>query len=200
MKPNHPDNADIAEALARIADLLEVQGANPFRVGAYRRAARRVAGHPRDIAALTRSGNGRQLEKLPDVGKRIAGAIRQFVHTGRIGLLDRLEGETAPEDLFRTVPNIGSELARRIHQRLQIETLEQLEVAAHAGELETVPGIGPRRTEAIRNSVGALLSRSGRRRALRGASITSWTSSHECSRTSRRKTSPFSLDTPSAAT
>lgn len=58
---------------------------------------------------------------------------------------DRLEGEVAPEDLFTTVPGIGDELARRIHDALEIETLEELELAAHDGRLQTVDGFGPRR-------------------------------------------------------
>jgi hypothetical protein len=167
MNANYPDNSDIADALDRIADLLEAQGANAFRVGAYRRAARRVADQDQPVADLVVAERGGKLEDLPDIGKRIAGAIREFVRTGRIGLLDRLEGEIAPEDLMQTVPNIGNELASRIHDRLGIENLEELELAAHAGELESVPGIGPRRAEAITNSVGALLKRAGRRRGRR---------------------------------
>lgn len=167
MTSKYPTNDDIAEALERIADLLEAQDANPFRAGAYRRAARRIAGQDREVAAWTMPDSDKELEELPDIGGRIAAAVREFVHSGRIGLLDRLEGEIAPEDLLRTVPNIGVKLARRLHSELGIETLEELEVAAHKGEIERVPGIGRRRAGAIRDSVGALLNRSGRRRALR---------------------------------
>jgi hypothetical protein len=81
--------------------------------------------------------------------------------------LKRLEGQISPEDLFTTVPGIGEELARRIHDELDIATLEELELAAHRGHLTTVSGIGRRRAEAIRGSVGAILNRSSRRRARR---------------------------------
>jgi hypothetical protein len=80
-------------------------------------------------------------------------------------MLDRLEGQICPEDLFRTVPGIGEELARRIHRDLDIETLEDLELAAHDGRLERVPGFGPRRVRGIREALGAMLGRSTRRRA-----------------------------------
>jgi DNA uptake protein ComE-like DNA-binding protein len=167
MKTGLVKNSDIADALDRIADLLEAQGANRFRVAAYRSAARQVATQAVDVATLDLEEDGRQLEALPDIGKRIAALIREFVREGRMRLLERLEGETEPEDLFQTVPGIGPELSRRIHHELGIETLEELEIAAHSGQLERVPGIGPRRSEAIRDSTGALLNRSGRRRALR---------------------------------
>jgi hypothetical protein len=160
-------NDDIAEVLERVAALLEVQDANPYRVSAYRRAARMVAHARTPIAELAESGQGGKLEDLPDIGKSIAGAIREFVHTARLDLLERLEGQVSPEDLFTTVPGIGDELAKRIHAQLHIDTLEDLELAAHDGRLEEVRGIGRRRAKAIRDSLEATLSRSSRRRARR---------------------------------
>ena len=80
-------------------------------------------------------------------------------------MLERLEGQVSPEDLFASVPGVGEELAHRIHDQLGIETLEELELAAHDGHLEKVPGFGPRRTEALREILASLLSRSSRRRA-----------------------------------
>jgi hypothetical protein len=171
-----PTNADIAEVLERIAALLEAQGADPFRANAYRRAARVTADWETSIAELADDGAAEKLEDLPDIGKSIAGAIREFVHTGRLGLLDRLEGQVAPEELFATVPGIGEELARRIHAELDIQTLEGLELAAHDGRLEKVPGIGQRRVAAIRDSTAAILSRSSRRRARRLRSLETETS------------------------
>jgi NAD(P)-dependent dehydrogenase (short-subunit alcohol dehydrogenase family) len=128
MKSNYPTNTDIAAALDRIADLLHVQGANSFRVGAYRRAARQVRAQTRSLARWVLSEACSQLETLPDIGKRIAAIICEFVHQGQIGLLERLEGEVSPEDRFRTVSTIGPELSRRICSTLDIETLEELEI------------------------------------------------------------------------
>lgn len=166
MGSRYPTNQDIADVLDRVAALLEVQDANPYRTAAYRKAARLVSDSEESIADLALSEDGK-LEDLPVIGKSIAGAIREFVHTGRLSLLERLEGQVSPEDLFCTVPGIGEELARRIHGRLQIDTLEELELAAHDGRLEEVPGVGDRRARAIRDSVGAILSRSSRRRVRR---------------------------------
>jgi len=167
MGSRYPTNQEIADVLERVAALLEAQNANPYRVGAYRKAARRVAASERSIADLALSPESEKLESVPDIGKSIGGAIREFVHTDRLGLLERLEGEVSPEDLFSTVPGIGEELARRIRHHLGIDTLEELELAAHDGRLETVPGLGDRRVRAIRDSVTAILNRSGRRRVRR---------------------------------
>jgi len=167
MRTFNPTNEDIADVLERVAGLLEAQGANPFRVRAYRRASRVVDRSEREIAQLADSREGEKLEDLPDIGKGIAGSIREFVHTGRLGLLERLEGQVSPEDLFTTVPGIGEELARRIHSRLHIDTLEDLELAAHDGRLGKVPGMGDRRTKGIRDALYSMLSRSSRQRARR---------------------------------
>jgi hypothetical protein len=80
-------------------------------------------------------------------------------------MLERLEGQVSPEDLFASVPGIGEDLAHRLHTHLQVETLEELELAAHDGRLEQVPGFGPRRAEALREILAGLLSQSARRRA-----------------------------------
>lgn len=160
-------NEDVAETLERVADLLEAQDANPFRVRAYRNAVATLRELDRPVRELLDEGGTKALEELPGIGASLASAIRESVYTGRLGMLDRLEGQVSPEDLFTTVPGIGDELARRIHAELAIDTLEELELAAHDGRLEEVDGFGPRRTRAVRESLGNILSRSVRRRARR---------------------------------
>ena len=160
-------NDDIADVLSRIADLLEAQDANRYRVNAYRRAAKVIQDLNQDAAALAVSDASGTLEELPDIGPGIAGTVREYVATGRCGMLERLEGQISPEDLLTTVPGIGEELARRIHCELDIDTLEELELAVHDSRLESVSGIGHRRARAIGDSVGAILNRSTRRRARR---------------------------------
>ncbi len=162
-----PTNEEIADVLERIADLLEVQEAESHRVRAYRNAARSVRVQPDPVAAQVPAsvGESDDLESLPGIGKSIAASIRELVRRGRLGFLERLEGQVSPADLFTTVPGIGEELAHRIESQLHLETLEDLETAATDGRLETVPGIGPRRARGVRESLGHMLRFAARRRA-----------------------------------
>jgi DNA polymerase/3'-5' exonuclease PolX len=158
-------NQEIADVLERLADLLEVQEADSFRVRAYREAADTVRSTEESIRKLAIAGNNHQLEDLPDIGKSIGGAIREYVTTGRLIMLERLEGQVSPEALFSTIPGIGVELAQRIHEQLNIDTLEELEVASHDGRLAKVTGLGDRRVKGIRDTLASMLRRSTRRRA-----------------------------------
>jgi hypothetical protein len=164
---SRPTNEEIAEVLERIADLLEVQEAESHRVRAYRNAARSVRIQPDPIAARVPAavGGSDDLESLPGIGKSIAASIRELVRRGRLGFLERLEGQVSPADLFTTVPGIGDELAHRIESQLHLETLEDLEAAAADGRLETVPGIGRRRARGVRESLGHMLRFAATRRA-----------------------------------
>lgn len=150
-------NQDIAAKLSELADLLEQQDANPFRVNAYRRAARTVAGHGEPLAAIRRRGGVEALEELPAVGRSISLAIDEMLRSGRWMQLERLRGALDPERVFRSIPGVGPRMARRIHDHLHVDTLEALEVAAHDGRLEQVPGIGPRRARMIVAALGQML-------------------------------------------
>ena len=152
-------NAEVAARLRRAASLLDAQDANPFRVQAYRRAAETVSGLDRDLDDVFADGGRDALDALPGIGAGIAGAIAELLTRGRWSLLERLEGEAGPEALLQSLPGVGPELARRIHDALGVETLEALEVAAHDGRLAEVPGIGESRAEAIRAAVGERLAR-----------------------------------------
>jgi hypothetical protein len=154
-----PTNQLIGDRLREAADLLEQQAANPFRVRAYREAARTVAGLADDLALIHRRGGVEALEALPAIGPRIAAAIVEMLRTGRFGQLERLRGSLDPERLFRVIPGVGPTLARRIHETLHVDTLEALEVAAHEGRLASVPGISPRRAAALRAALGEVLGR-----------------------------------------
>jgi DNA polymerase (family X) len=167
LKRLKPRNDEIADVLERIAILLEAQGASPFRIRAYSAAARTVGENPSPVTNILEAEGEDGLDRLPTIGKSIASLIQEYVHTGRIGLLERLEGQVSPEDLFTTVPGIGEELARRIHRELNIDTLEELELAAHDGRLENLSGFGNRRVRGIRDTLAGMLSRSVRRRARR---------------------------------
>ncbi len=158
-------NEDVADVLERVADLLEAQGENPYRVRAYRAGALTLRTCETPVAEILEREGLEGVDRLPSIGKSLAAAIAEIVHTGRLGMLERLEGQVSPEDLFTTVPGIGEELARRVHAELHLETLEQLELAAHDGRLARVPGFGERRVRAVRELLAGMLGRSTRRRA-----------------------------------
>lgn len=160
----HMTNQDIAARLREAADLLEQQGANRFRVNAYRVAARTVAGLPEDAAALLAREGLDGLVALPGIGRALAAAIAEMVRTGSWVQLQRLRGAVEPSQLFQAVPGVGPELARRIHDRLGVDTLEALELAAHDGRLEKVEGIGPRRVAMISAALANMLRRGRPRR------------------------------------
>ncbi len=163
------ENAQIAEWLRQAAEILQAQGANPFRVGAYRRAADTVERFDGSLRELLAAQGRAGLEALPGIGAGIAAAIAEMLETGRWTQLERLRGSLDPAMLFRTVPGIGPELAQRIHDTLGIETLEALEVASHDGRLEEVPGVGRRRAAVVRAALGEIL----RSRLRRDVSATS---------------------------
>ena len=154
-----PTNLWIAERLRQAAGLLAAQAASPFRITAYRRAADAVAQFDQDLRACAGSGGPAALEAIPGVGPSIAGAIAEMLSTGRWGFLERLKGEADPEALFCSIPGIGPTLARQIQDSLHLDTLEALEVAAHDGRLEQLPGFGPRRAAMVRSALAALLAR-----------------------------------------
>lgn len=157
-----PRNRRIAGALRELADLLELQGANPFRITAYRRAADTIAHLERDLGEILAQEGFAGLTALPHIGHGIAGAIREMLATGRWGQLDRLRGTADPVRLFQSLPGIGPRLAGHLHDTLHVETLEDLETAAHDGRLESVPGVGPRRAALIRAELAAMLGRQRR--------------------------------------
>lgn len=153
------DNQAIAEKLLELADLLEQQNANPFRVTAYRRAAQTVAAHAEELSELAEREGAEGLDRLPGIGPSIARAILEMLRTGRWMQLERLRGSLDAEQVFQSIPGVGPELAKRIHAALEIETLAELEQAAHDGRLEQVPGVGPRRSRMVAAALAHMLQR-----------------------------------------
>jgi hypothetical protein len=156
--PPSRSNNWIAERLRQAAGLLAAQGANPFRTAAYRRAADRILSLPTDLRDVVNAGGHSALEAIPDIGPSIAGALAEMLSTGQWGFLQRLKGSADPEALFCSVPGIGPGLAHQIQETLHLDSLEELEIAAHDGRLRQVPGFGARRTAMVRNALAALLA------------------------------------------
>lgn len=161
-RPPPISNEQIADILEQVADRLEAQHANIYRIDAYRAGAAVVRRQEESMQDVALSRGRAALDALPQIGSSLSGAIDEIAHTGRLGLLERLDGRLSPVELFKTVPGIGEELAERIHRELDIDTLEALEVAAHDGRLEEVAGFGPRRLEAVRDILATMLTRSAR--------------------------------------
>lgn len=150
---SYPTNGELAAALRETSDLLEVQGASPFRVQAYRKAAETLTGLPAPLWHTLEAEGPAALVRFPAIGRSIAGALAHLIRSGKFPLLERLRGDNAPERLFTTVADIGPVMAQRIHEHLGIETLGELEAAARDGRLATVPGMGPKRLRAVRESL-----------------------------------------------
>lgn len=158
-------NYRIAAMLRKMADVLEQQNANRFRISAYRRAAATVAEYATDVGLVLEREGLEGLIAIPGIGRGIATAIQEIIATGNWPQLARLSGTLDPDTLFQTVPGIGPALAHRIHDKLHIDTLEALEIAAHNGRLKLVEGIGNRRIAAIAPALAELLGRRPRRAA-----------------------------------
>ncbi len=152
-------NSSVATRLEEVAQILEEQRANIFRVGAYRRAAAMLRGLKRPIDNIVRTEGLEGLQELPGIGETLARFIHQLVTTGRLPMLDRLRGDSDPVTLLRTVPGVGRVMAERLHDELGIETLEELEIAAHDGRLAKVSGFGPKRIAGTRDSLATRLGR-----------------------------------------
>jgi hypothetical protein len=152
-------NLEVAARLDEVAQLLELQEANPFRVRAYRGGAETVRRLERPVSDLLATGGLAALDSLPGIGPTLAGAIRDLVSLGRLPMLDRLRGESDAIAVLTSVPGIGSVLAGRLHHDAGIDTLEDLEAAAYDGRLARLPHFGGRRVAAVRDTLRARLAR-----------------------------------------
>jgi hypothetical protein len=153
------ENAALAANLAEYANLLAQQGADGHRVVTYRRAAMVVAASARAIAEIFAARGRDGLMVLPGINRSVAAALAEMVSAGHWSQLARLRGKAEPERLFQAIPHIGAELARRLAEELNLETLEALESAVHDGRLAKVEGVGPRRLERIRTALDERLGR-----------------------------------------
>ncbi len=135
-------NADVAESFYRLAELLEIEGANPFRIRAYRRAAATIEDLSEPAAALL--ARGETLSELPGIGEDLAGKIAEICRTGRLKALEELEART-PSDLARLarVPGLGPKRVKVLHEVLGVNSVEDLANAAAAGRVRGLPHFGP---------------------------------------------------------
>ncbi len=145
-------NAEIVEVFSRYATLLEIEGANPFRVRAYRKAARTIQDLPQSVASLL--AEGADLSELPGIGEDLAGKIREIVDTGRLHALEDLERES-PSALVEltALPGLGPKRVKVLHDALKIDSLESLKNAIEAGRLRSLPGFGEKSEDKILRAI-----------------------------------------------
>lgn len=146
------ENLDIARTLEELADLLEIQGANPFRIRAYRNAVRTVEGLTRPLRVMVDAGE--DLSELPAIGKDLAEHIVELVTTGRMSRLEAL-AEEIPRSLvlLMRLDGVGPKKARKLFDALDVRTVDDLEAELKAGRVETLDGFGKKSAEKILRSI-----------------------------------------------
>jgi len=150
-------NADIAAVFEEIADLLEIEDANPFRVRAYRQAARFIGELGRPVAEMV--ARGEELEALPGIGADLAGKIAEIVSTGSCAQLQALRRETPPAvATLLKIPGLGPRRVSALHHQLGVRTLAQLRNAAAQHRVRELHGFGERTEQAILEAVTARLA------------------------------------------
>ena len=164
-------NAEVGDRLNELAELLEAQNSNPFRVRAYRVAADTLRALQEPVPQIVERDGTAGLMSLPGIGESLARSIERLALSGELGLLNRLRGhKPASERVFTSLSGIGPKLAARIHDELGIETLADLEAAAYDGRLARVPGLGQKKIRGVRES---LAGRFRRRPRVPAAQVTS---------------------------
>jgi len=141
-------NAEIAGIFNRYAALLEIEGANSFRIRAYRNAARTVQDLPQSLESMLKEGE--DLSELPTIGKDLAAKIKEIVETGQLSDLQKLEQKT-PGDLAKltALPGLGPKRVKALYDVLKIANLADLQTAIEAGKLRELPGFGSKTEEKI---------------------------------------------------
>lgn len=136
-------NEDIAAVFDELADLLEIEGDNPFRIRAYRNGARSLRELGRDIGALVEAGE--DITRLSGIGKNLAAKIHEYLESGHCQALDKLRRQL-PADLTELLrlPGLGPKRVHALYHELDIHTREQLERAARDGRIQHLPGFGPK--------------------------------------------------------
>jgi len=164
-----PRNDQLAEQFELLGDLMELEGADGFRISAYRKAAARIRETPTSVAQLALDGKAKQLQ---DIGKTIEGKIVEVVTDGEIHALTKRKAEVPAEvATFMRLPGLGPKTARRIWQELGITTAVDLKAAAEAQQLRGHAGIGPGTEEKIAAALSQPKATEGPRRALLGTTL-----------------------------
>ena len=154
-------NQQIANIFYKIADLLEIKGENPFRVRAYRNAARTIESLGRDLSEMIEQG--KDLTSLPGIGKDLSEKIMEIIDTGTLSKLEELESEI-PRGLIELlkVEGLGPKRIKTLYDKLGITNIDELRKAASQGKIRSLPGFGKKLEETILKGV-VLAKKEGRR-------------------------------------
>jgi DNA polymerase (family 10) len=155
------ENLDIARTLETLADLLEIQGANPFRIRAYRNAINTIESLSRPLAAMVEAGE--DLTELPAIGDNVAAHIAELLATGHINRLDEVAAEI-PITLAELVrlDGVGPKKAKKLFDELGVRTVDELEAQLDEGAVEELAGFGKKSVEKIRRSIEDYHKHTGR--------------------------------------
>ncbi len=146
------ENKSIADIFTEIADILEIQGENPFRVRSYRNAARTIGDMGQSVQAMVDAG--RNLEEIPGIGKSIHEKIEEMISTGRCRFLEELRAKVPPglTELLK-LEGLGPKKVRLLYDELGLDSVDRLEKAAQAGKLQDLPGMGLKTEEKVLKSI-----------------------------------------------
>jgi DNA polymerase (family 10) len=150
-------NEAIADQFRRFSDLLEIRGADHFRVRSYRNAADSIESWPGAIERIAKQEGAKGLQEIPGVGRAISAKIVELVESGTFNAWIKLTAETPPSvlDLLK-VDGIGMKTAATLHQKFKISSLNDLRQFAEGGGLELVDGISEKNSARILDSVSRL--------------------------------------------
>src|SRR5256712_5562386 len=153
-------NRAIAAMFNDIADMLEIKGESPFRITAYRRAARALEGLTEDVAALAARG---ELEEIPGIGKGTAEKIQEFLRTGTSKHYEELRASLPPGiTALMSVPEVGPKTAMLLYERLGIKTIDELEQTCKPGKVRKLTRLGECTERNILNGIALLRRTKGR--------------------------------------
>ena len=146
------ENKGIADIFTEIADILDIQGENPFRVRSYRNAARTIADMSQSVHALVKAGE--KLEEVPGIGKSLQEKIEEIVSTGKCGFLEELRRKVPPglTELLK-LEGLGPKKVKLLYDELSVDSMDRLEKAAQAGRLRDLAGMGLKTEEKVLKSI-----------------------------------------------
>lgn len=148
-------NTEIRDIFNQVADLMEIKGENPFRIRAYREAARVIGGMSEQMARLVEAGE--DLTQYRGIGKDLAEKIKEILDSGELSFLDNLKTEVPPSLLdILAIPELGPKKVAAIYHELGVTTTEELKAAAKKGQIAQIKGFGAKSQKKILNSLGQL--------------------------------------------